>query len=81
MSMTPKKDRPSDSSYKRLYGPYDPFTVACIRETNRMCGIKWGTFYHTGKAVPVSAIGAGAESFSGEYENTGIFDRLKNLID
>ena len=80
MSMTPKKERPSNNQYKKLYGPYDPFTTACIREMNSQCGIKWGTFYHTGRTVPVSAIGAGAEAFSGEYENTGIFDRLKNAI-
>lgn len=80
MSMTSRKDRTADSSYKLLYGPYDPFTVACIREMNNQCGIKWGTFYHTGRTIPVSAIGAGSEYFGGEYENTGIFERLKKLI-
>ncbi|MDR1481749.1 MAG: alkaline phosphatase [Synergistaceae bacterium] len=77
MSMTDKEGRPSKSKvYKRLYGPYDPFTMACMREMNASAGVRWETFYHTGVNVPVSAIGREAETFAGYYENTGIFDRL-----
>ncbi|MDR3355410.1 MAG: alkaline phosphatase [Synergistaceae bacterium] len=77
MSMTAKKKRPEKSkAYNKLYGPYDPFTVVCMKEMNAIAGVTWGTFYHTGVRVPVSATGAGAEAFAGDYENTGIFDRL-----
>jgi alkaline phosphatase len=77
LSMTPKNKRKTGRpEYKKLYGPYDPFTVACIRESNAHLGITWTTFYHTGKNIPVSAIGAGASMFSGEYENTEIYHKL-----
>jgi alkaline phosphatase len=76
-SATDKKNRPSGAAeYKKLYGPYDPFTVACMREANAAVGVTWTTFYHTGKDVPVSAMGAGAELFDGEYENTDIFTKI-----
>jgi alkaline phosphatase len=78
MSMTAKDKRPAKSAeYKKLYGPYDPFTMACMREMNASAGVTWRTFYHTGADVPVSAYGPGSESFAGEYGNTGIFDRLR----
>lgn len=35
---------------------------------------------HTGALVPVFAYGPGAAQFAGIYENTGIFDRMKNLF-
>lgn len=35
---------------------------------------------HTGVMVPVFAYGPGAEEFAGIYENTGIFDRMKKLL-
>jgi alkaline phosphatase len=77
MTATPKKDRPVKSAqYKKLYGPYDPFTMACMREMNARAGVTWGTFYHTGKRVAVSAAGSGAEAFAGEYENAEVFAKL-----
>jgi alkaline phosphatase len=77
LSKTAKKNRPAGSAeYKKLYGPYDPFTIACMREMNARAGVTWSTFYHTGKRVPVSAAGAGSEAFAGEYENTEIFTKL-----
>lgn len=41
----------------------------------------WTTTGHTGQAVRVFALGVGQELFSGSYDNTGIFDRLKALTD
>ncbi len=35
---------------------------------------------HTGVMVPVFAFGPGAENFTGIYENTGIFDKMKDLL-
>jgi alkaline phosphatase len=31
--------------------------------------------------VPVFAFGPGSENFSGIFDNTAIFDKLKNLLD
>jgi alkaline phosphatase len=36
---------------------------------------------HTGIMVPVFAFGPGSENFSGIYDNTAIFIKLKNLLD
>lgn len=36
------------------------------------------TDYHTATMIPVFAYGPGAEDFSGIYENTAIFDKMKN---
>ena len=77
LSMTAKNKREAlEPRYKKLYGPYDPFTMACVKRADARAGITWTTYYHTGRDVPVSAVGAGAELFSGEYENTGIYDRI-----
>ena len=43
--------------------------------------LQWTTVGHTGVDVGVYAIGVGAELFSGTYPNTGIFDRLKVLLE
>ncbi len=79
--IAPGKRPTKESAYKRLYGPYDPFTMACVRETDARAGISWTSFYHSGKAVPLSAIGVGAEQFSGEYENTDVFHKLRRAME
>ena len=82
MTAAPKKNRPAKSAeYRKLYGPYDPFTVACMKEMNLRAGVSWDTFYHTGKLVPVSAAGAGSGAFAGAYENTEIFTKLLEAMD
>jgi alkaline phosphatase len=47
-------------------------------------GDKWdekgNTYYHTGTMIPVFAYGLGSEYFSGIYENTAIFDKMKALF-
>jgi len=35
---------------------------------------------HTGVIVPVFAFGAGAEKFTGVYDNTGLFDRMAEVL-
>ncbi|MCF8221922.1 MAG: alkaline phosphatase [Bacteroidales bacterium] len=35
---------------------------------------------HTGVMVPVFAFGAGAEKFTGVYDNTGLFDRMAEVL-
>lgn len=81
MSMLAPKNRPAkEQSYKRLYGPYDPFTMACVREINARAGISWTSFYHSGRPVPISAIGVGSENFSGEYENTEVFSKIRQAM-
>jgi alkaline phosphatase len=42
--------------------------------------LEWTTRGHTGADVGIWASGLGAELFSGTYPNTGVFDRLKVLL-
>ena len=59
------------------YGPYyDPFTVTVTHILNEKAGISWTSYYHTGVPVPVYAIGAGANSFSGSYDNTDVAKKI-----
>lgn len=46
------------------------------KELNKSCGIGWTSYGHTGGAVPVYAIGKGAEKFSGRLDNTEIKSKL-----
>jgi alkaline phosphatase len=41
---------------------------------------KFSTGGHSGVMVPVYAFGPGAEAFTGIYENTAIFDKIKKLL-
>lgn len=46
------------------------------RRMNKSCSIGWTTGSHTGGAVPVYAIGAGAERFNGRMDNTDIKGKI-----
>lgn len=48
-------------------------------EDNTVIG-KFSTTTHTGVIVPVFAFGAGAEEFTGFYQNTDLFEKISNLI-
>ena len=41
---------------------------------------KFSTGGHSGVMVPVYAFGPGAENFTGIYENTAVFDKIKKLL-
>jgi alkaline phosphatase len=62
-----------------LYGGYEPFTITLTHILNNKAGIGWTTYEHTGELVPVFAYGAGAQSFSGSYDNTDIFKKLVSI--
>ncbi len=42
--------------------------------------VDFSTISHTGVVVPVFAFGAGAEEFTGFYENTELFEKISNLL-
>ncbi|MBA4348300.1 MAG: hypothetical protein C0413_05580 [Clostridiales bacterium] len=62
------------------YGVYEPITTACINLVAARAGIRFGSGGHTGKDVPIYAIGVGSEFFSGNYENTNIHDALLQAV-
>ena len=51
-------------------------------ETARMDSLAtaFTTDYHTATMIPVFAYGPGAEAFSGIYENTAIFDKIRAVM-
>jgi alkaline phosphatase len=54
------------------YNESEPFMDKAIRLMNQKAGIGWNSTAHTGINVPVYAIGAGAEQFTGVLDNTDI---------
>lgn len=61
-------------------GVYEPITTACIDLVATRAGLKFGSGGHTGKDVPLYALGIGSEFFSGSYENTNIHDAILQAI-
>ena len=75
-SMDPGFVRDTEEKYLK-YGPYyDPFTVTVTHILNQKAGISWTSYSHTGVPVPVYTMGAGADSFSGSYDNTDIAKKI-----
>lgn len=44
-------------------------------------GIGWTTYAHTGAMIPVYAVGAGSQLFSGVYDNTDIPKKILSLLE
>lgn len=59
-----------------LYGSYDPLTVTLTHILNQKAGLAWTSYSHTGVMVTTSAIGANANLFQGQYDNTDIALKL-----
>jgi alkaline phosphatase len=58
------------------YGGTDPLTVTLTHIVGREAGLEWTTSSHTALPVPVFAAGAGAELFTGHYDNTDLAKKL-----
>ncbi len=75
-SMDPNFERDTEEEYLK-YGPYyDPFTVTVTHILNQKAGVTWTSYYHTGVPVPVYAIGAGGNLFTGSYDNTDVAKKI-----
>lgn len=59
-----------------LYGGYEPFSVTLTHLLNQKAGLAWTSYSHTGVPVLTSAMGAGADSFKGFYDNTDMFAKF-----
>ncbi|MDE6786290.1 MAG: alkaline phosphatase, partial [Muribaculaceae bacterium] len=57
---------------KTLYHTFNAFTAKAFEILNYHIGIGWTTTYHAGNFVPVYAIGANANFFTGSLNNTEI---------
>lgn len=62
------------------YGVYEPITTACIDLVAARAGFSFGSGGHTGKDVPLYALGIGSEFFAGNYENTNIHDAILQAV-
>ena len=70
-----------NSDLLEAYDMHDNETVSslCMKMMSKKSGFGWTSEAHTGVAVPVRAIGVGAEDFSGFYDNTDIPKKLYKL--
>jgi alkaline phosphatase len=62
------------------YGAYEPLAFTVTSLLGKKCGVKFSTIYHTAQPIPIYAIGAGSEEFSGVYDNTQIAVKLEKLL-
>ena len=69
-----------ESKKNILYGSFKPLIFYMQQIYCSRMGVEWGTTSHTGQDVPVTAVGVGAEMFSGTYDNTQIAVKLRALI-
>lgn len=62
------------------YGGYNPLSVTASHILANKAGIDFSSYAHTGLSLPVYAVGAGAELFGGNYENTQIFGHFMQAM-
>lgn len=65
-----------------IYGPsyYGPVAIATAHIISERANIEWTTYAHSATAIPMSAIGIGAESFGGYKDNTEIAKAMANIM-
>ncbi len=80
LSMSNVKIKNDDDQNLVLYGEYDPLVVEVTRLLSHKCGIDWTTFEHTGMPLPIRAIGAGSEKFTGYFDNTDIPKKILETV-
>lgn len=78
-TMNPKEEKEQSTENEILYGKYEPLSVTLTHIINNKSGIGWTSYSHTGVPVPVYAMGASSELFSGSYDNTDIFNKLVDI--
>ncbi len=71
-TMGGEKEKAGDAETYLLYGGYEPLTVKLTHILNQKAGLAWTSYKHTGVPVATSAMGVGAESFNGYYDNTDV---------
>ncbi len=80
LSMLPKAQRVIGDAETLAYGGYEPLSMCVSHILNNKAGIAYTSYSHTGLQIPVYAKGVNAYSFAGTYDNTGIFDRMMEVL-
>lgn len=62
------------------YSGVNTIAFALQEILNHRAGVAWTTLSHTANAVPVYAQGAGAEWFSGNYDNVEIPKKIAKAM-
>ncbi|MBD3415107.1 MAG: alkaline phosphatase [Candidatus Aminicenantes bacterium] len=75
----------SPREYKEITNAFhDPnlalFGFTLIKILNQKAGISWTSDSHTASLIPVFSLGKGYQRFVGYYDNTELFQRLKNVM-
>lgn len=63
------------------YGGYDPVAVTVTHIISERANMNWTTYAHSGTAVPISAVGVGAEKLGGFKDNTEIAKAVASVIE
>jgi len=74
---TEKSDNPETAL---LYGGYEPLAVAITHLLNNKAGLGWTSYSHTGVPVATSALGVGAVTFNGYYDNTDVAKKVMAVM-
>ncbi|WP_320169553.1 alkaline phosphatase [Maridesulfovibrio sp.] len=69
-----------NAGLNNLYGGYDPLTVTITHVLDNNAGLGWTSFKHTGVPVATSAMGVGASSFNGYYDNIDIAYKIMSVM-
>ncbi|WP_425446358.1 alkaline phosphatase [Dethiothermospora halolimnae] len=69
-----------DEERAKVYGGYDPVGMATAHVVSERANIQWTTYAHSGTQIPMSAVGVGAENFSGYKDNTEIAKTMARLL-
>lgn len=70
-----------DEELKTLYKNMNALSSAAIAMLNQEAKLGWTSYSHTAHAVPIFAIGAGAERFSGWHDNTEIAPLILKAVE
>ena len=62
-----------------LYFKDEPLSDLAVRIINRIAKVSWPVGSHSGSYVPVFAVGAGAEQFTGRIDNTDIPKKIAKI--
>jgi alkaline phosphatase len=73
-------EKVKDPQVYLLYGGYEPLTVTLTHLLNNKSGLAWTSYKHTGTPVTTSALGVGADSFNGYYDNTDVAKKIKAVM-
>ncbi len=75
-----RSKRNKDKDVETLYKTFSELSGAAVNLLNTKAGLNWMGEAHSAAPVPIFAIGAGAERFSGFHDNTEIKQIILDLV-